>query len=81
MKFRKGNRIAYTQDHAYHEGVPHGVDFKATRFGRRKNLWQLRACGYGCMDEHTPKCYGNGSLILVRPNAKLRKRLEEAEEE
>ena len=73
MTFRKGNKIRYGQDHAFREGIPHGVDFHVSRFG--DGLYELRAPGYGVLK---PGQYGNGSLVAYGLTASQRRQFEEA---
>jgi hypothetical protein len=75
MKFRRGNQYLYGQDFRFFHGVPSGVDFAVESASEQS--YKLTACGYGCLERHTPECYGNGSLH-VYPDIRLRKRLDQA---
>jgi len=59
LRFRKGNKIAYAQDFRFYRGIPHGVDFEATRL--TPSFIMLVAPGYGCLDG---RGYGNGALFV-----------------
>ena len=72
MKFRPDNKIRYGQDHAFHRGIPAGVDFKVKPFVQGRFV--LTACGYGCLERHSAKCYGNGSLYPYGLTARQRSR-------
>lgn len=75
MRFRKDNQIKYSQDFCtvMGIGVPSGVDFFVERCGQG---YSLRACGFGCLDNHTLECYGNGSLFAWGLTSAQRKRFE-----
>lgn len=60
VKFKKGNKIIYGQDHRVLQGVPSGRWFNV--FKIRDDLWELVACGFGCFDHHN--CYGNGRIFI-----------------
>jgi len=45
MKFKKGNKIRYSQDHADRVGIPSGVDFAVEYCGA--GYYKLTAPGYG----------------------------------
>ena len=76
MRFRKNNRIRYSQDHIWGGvGLPARTDFKVRPCGK---AFDLVACGYGCLERHTPECYGNGSLFAWGLTTQQRKRFKEA---
>ena len=63
MKFKKGNGIKCTQDHmcTWYDEIPSDIDFtieKDSLFGSIS----LVAYGYGQLQPHDEKSYGNGSL-------------------
>lgn len=76
MKFRQGNRWKYGQDHHFWTGVPDGIDFHVEPL--REGMYRLRACGYGCLQRHSDKCYGNGALYLLGVHGRMAKRVEQA---
>lgn len=59
----------------YYPDVPDGIrfDVRASRNG-----WTLVACGYGCLEQHSAKCYGSGALH-VYPNIRTKSRTQEDE--
>jgi len=63
MKFRKGNKIPYSQDFQYRlRGLPHSVDFRVKLINKR--MIELRGDGYGNLKK--PNCYGNGSILVYK---------------
>jgi hypothetical protein len=77
MKFRKGNKIRYSQDFHIREGVPSGVDFQVVKMvgGANPNKsYKLVADGYGSLERN--KKYGCGAIFIHTANTRLRERLE-----
>ena len=56
MRFPKGNKILYGQDHAYWVGVPHDVEFEVIKVWEN-GMW-LKGPGYG------GEPYGNGPILV-----------------
>ena len=73
MKFRKGNKIYYGQDHHLWRGIPSGVDFEVTRSG---HSYKLVADGYGDLHGQSKYGYGNGALY---PHHLTRKQIKQFE--
>jgi hypothetical protein len=63
MKFKKNNKFKYGQDHRQFCGIPDEIDFKVKEFSQ-KGMVVLTAFGYGQLEPHTDKSYGNGSLFV-----------------
>ena len=63
-KFKPNNRIKYSQDHMtiWGDNVPPHIWFRVKHLA--ENIFVLTACGYGCLERHCVKCYGNGSLYV-----------------
>jgi hypothetical protein len=57
MKFPKGNKICYFQDHRVHEGIPSTVDFELEV--SKEGSVTLRAPGFGKSGD-----YGNGAIMV-----------------